>query len=38
MELSVTVQLGRVEIRGLRPEVIAEGDEVLVHYRSRANV
>ena len=27
-----------VEIRGLRPEVVAEGDEVLVHYRSRTNV
>ena len=27
-----------VEIHGLRPEVIAEGDKVLVHYRSRTNV
>ena len=34
----VMVQLGGVEIRGLRPEVVAEGDEVLVHYRSRTNV
>ena len=30
--------LVRVEIRELRPEVIAESDEVLVHYRSRTNV
>ena len=30
--------LMRVEIRELRPEVVAEGDEVLVHYRSRTNV
>ena len=30
--------LMRVEIRELRPEVIAEGGEVLVHYRSRTNV
>ena len=30
--------LVRVEIRELRPEVVAEGDEVLVHYRSRTNV
>ena len=27
-----------VEIRGLRPEVVAEGNEVSVHYRSRTNV
>ena len=27
----------RVEIHKLRPEVVAEGDEVLVHYRSRTN-
>ena len=30
--------LVEVEIRGLRPEVVAEGDKVLVHYRSRTNV
>ena len=30
--------LVRVEIRELRPEVIAESDKVLVHYRSRTNV
>ena len=30
--------LMRVEIRELRPKVIAESDEVLVHYRSRTNV
>ena len=30
--------LMRVEIRELRPEVVAESDEVLVHYRSRTNV
>ena len=29
--------LVRVEIRELRPEVVAESDEVLVHYRSRTN-
>ena len=28
----------KVEIRELRPEVVAESDEVLVHYRSRTNV
>ena len=28
----------RVEICELRPEVIAESDEVLVHYQSRTNV
>ena len=28
----------RVEIRELRPEVLAESDEVLVHHRSRTNV
>ena len=27
-----------VEIRGLRPEVVAKGDEVSVHYRSRTNM
>ena len=27
-----------VEIRGLRPEVVTEGDEVLVYYRSETNV
>ena len=30
--------LVRVEIRELRPEVVAESDEVLVHYQSRTNV
>ena len=30
--------LMRVEIRELRPEVVAESDKVLVHYRSRTNV
>ena len=30
--------LVRVEICELRPEVVAESDEVLVHYRSRTNV
>ena len=30
--------LMRVEIRELRPEVVAESNEVLVHYRSRTNV
>ena len=30
--------LVRVEVRELRPEVIVESDEVLVHYRSRTNV
>ena len=29
--------LVRVEICELRPEVVAESDEVLVHYRSRTN-
>ena len=29
--------LMRVEIRELRPEVIAEDEGVLVHYRSRTN-
>ena len=28
----------RVEIRELRPEVEAKGEDVLVHYRSRINV
>ena len=30
--------LVRVEIHELRPEVVAESDEVLVHYRSRTKV
>ena len=30
--------LMRVEIRELRPEVLAGSDGVLVHYRSRTNV
>ena len=30
--------LVRVEIHELRPEVLAESDEVLVHYLSRTNV
>ena len=30
--------LVRVEIRELRPKVIAENDEILVHYRSRTKV
>ena len=30
--------LVRVEICELRPKVVAESDEVLVHYRSRTNV
>ena len=30
--------LVKVEIRELRPEVLAESDEVLVHYQSRTNV
>ena len=30
--------LVRVEIRELRPEVVAESDKVLIHYRSRTNV
>ena len=30
--------LMRVEIRELRPEVVAKSDEVLVHYQSRTNV
>ena len=29
--------LVRVEIRELRPEVLAESDGVLVHYRGRTN-
>ena len=28
----------KVEICELRPEVVAESDEVLVHYQSRTNV
>ena len=27
-----------VEIRGLRPEVVAEGGKVLVYYQSRTNM
>ena len=30
--------LVRVEICELRPEVVAEGNKVVVHYRSRTNV
>ena len=30
--------LMRVEIHGLRPEVVTEDCDVLVHYRSRTNV
>ena len=30
--------LVKVEIHELRPEVVAESDEVLVHYRSRTNM
>ena len=30
--------LMRVEICELRPEVVTEGNEVLVHYQSRTNV
>ena len=30
--------LMRVEIHELRPEVVAKGDGVLVHYQSRINV
>ena len=30
--------LVRVEIHELRPEVVAEGEGVLVHYQSRINV
>ena len=30
--------LVKVEVCELRPEVVAESDEVLVHYQSRTNV
>ena len=30
--------LMRVEIHELRPEVVTEDDDVLVHYQSRTNV
>ena len=30
--------LVRVEIHELRPEVVAEGEGVLVHYQSRTNM
>ena len=36
-DMVLRVNLVRVEIRELRPEVVAESDEVLVHYRSRTN-
>ena len=36
--LLLRFNLVKVEIRELRPEVVAESDEVLVHYRSRTNV
>ena len=36
--LVLQFNLVRAEIRELRPEVVAESDEVLVHYRSRTNV
>ena len=36
--LLLRFNLVRVEIRELRPEVVAKSDEVLVHYRSRTNV
>ena len=36
--LLLRFNLVRVEIRELRPEVLTESDEVLVHYRSRTNV
>ena len=35
---SVMVNLVRVEIHELRPEVVTEGDGVLVHYQGRTNV
>ena len=38
LHILLRFNLVKVEIRELRPEVIAEGDEVLVHYRSRTNV
>ena len=30
--------LMRVEIHELRPEVVTEGNDVLVHYQSRTNM
>ena len=36
--LLLRFNLMRVEIHELRPEVVAESDEVLVRYRSRTNV
>ena len=36
--LLLRFNLVRVEICELRPEVVTEDDEVLVHYRSRTNV
>ena len=38
LKIVLRFNLVRVEIRELRPEVVAESDEVLVHYRSRTNV
>ena len=35
--LLLQFNLMRVEICELRPEVVTEGDEVLVYYRSRIN-
>ena len=39
-ELGLLLQfnLVKVEIRKLRPEVVTEDDELLVHYQSRTNV
>ena len=36
--LLLRFNLMQVEIRELRPEVVAEGNGVLVHYQSRTNV
>ena len=38
VDILLWFNLVRVEIRELRPEVIAESKGVLVHYRSRINV
>ena len=38
VSLLLWFNLVKVEIRELRPEVVAKSDEVLVHYRSRTNV
>ena len=38
IERMLRFNLVRVEIRELRPEVVAEGDGVSVHYRGRTNV